>query len=76
MAIAIKQKFMAIFISAFIPSVITLFITFGIHQLKGTPKPLESTIPTLLIFPTTLVWGYKKRKRHLLRTKEIHQQTS
>jgi hypothetical protein len=32
------------------------------HNLKGTPKPLESTIPTTIIIPATAIWGFKKRK--------------
>jgi hypothetical protein len=33
------------------------------HQLKGTPKPLESTIPTLIIIPATAILGFKKRNQ-------------
>jgi hypothetical protein len=47
--------------SVVIPSALTLILTFTMHNFKGTPKPLESTIPTLLIIPATAVWGYRKR---------------
>jgi hypothetical protein len=61
LATKIKKRTLAILLSVFIPSVLTLILTYSMHNLKGTPKPLESTIPTLLIIPATAVWGYRKR---------------
>lgn len=63
LATTIKQRTLAILASVLIPSVFTLILTFSMHNLKGTPKPLESTIPTLIIIPATAVWGFKKRKQ-------------
>jgi hypothetical protein len=37
-------------------------LTYGLHTLKGTPKPLASTLPTLAIIPATAVWALRKRK--------------
>ena len=35
-----------------------------VHSLKGTPLPLESTIPTaVFVIPSTLIWALMKRKR-------------
>jgi hypothetical protein len=34
---------------------------------KGTPKPIESTLPTLVIIPATAIWGYKKRKQSYIK---------
>ena len=62
-ATTIKKRRLAIFASVIIPSVLTLILTYTMHNLKGTPKPLESTIPTLIIIPATAVWGYKKRNQ-------------
>jgi hypothetical protein len=60
----IKSKSKAILASVIIPSIATISLTYGMHNLKGTPKPLESTIPTAIcILPTTLFWGYRKRKQ-------------
>jgi hypothetical protein len=55
LATKIKKRTLAILLSVFIPSVLTLILTYSMHNLKGTPKPLESTIPTLLIIPATVV---------------------
>lgn len=62
LAIQIKHKVVAILCASFVPSLITLVLTYNIHQLKGTAKPLESTLPTLTIIPVTLAWGIRKRK--------------
>lgn len=62
-AVTIKGRKWAILASVIIPSVFTLFLTYSMHSLKGTPKPFESTIPTTIIIPATAVWGYKKRKK-------------
>jgi hypothetical protein len=61
LATKIKRRRLAIVAAVVIPSALTLMLTYGMHNFKGTPKPLESTIPTLLIIPATAVWGWKKR---------------
>lgn len=66
LATKIKNPALAIFLAVFIPSAITLVLTYNVHKIKGTPKPLESTIPTLIIIPATAVWGYKKRNQFVL----------
>lgn len=63
MATKIKGRTLAIVTAIIIPSVLTLILTYTMHNFKGTPKPLESTIPTVLIIPATAVWSYRKRKR-------------
>jgi uncharacterized membrane protein YesL len=65
LATNIKQKSLALFAASFIPSVISLSLTFAMHSLKGTPKPLASTIPTVFfVIPATIAWGIMKRKKH------------
>jgi hypothetical protein len=61
-AVYVKKYSLAIFLAVFIPSTITILLTYGMHLVKGTPAPLASTIPTLAIVPATLVWSIKKRK--------------
>jgi hypothetical protein len=63
LATKIKNRTLAILLSVLIPSALTLILTYTMHNFKGTPKPLESTIPTLLIIPATAVWGLKKRNQ-------------
>ncbi len=64
LATRINPKYFAITLSVIIPSVFTLFLTYKMHQLKGTPKPFESTVPTVIIIPATAIWGWKKRKEY------------
>jgi len=63
LATKIRNRKVAIVASIIIPSALTLFLTFQLHQLKGTPRPVASTIPTTIIIPATAVWGIKKRKQ-------------
>ena len=63
LALKIKTRTLALVAAVVIPTAIALTLTYGLHSLKGTPKPLASTIPTLMIIPATAVWGYKKRKQ-------------
>jgi hypothetical protein len=62
LALRIKQQIVAIGVAIFIPTMIALSLTFAIHNLRGTPRPLASTIPTLLIIPAAGVVAYRKRK--------------
>jgi len=63
LAVRIKKRLIALLAAVIIPTSIALTLTFGIHNLKGTPKPLASTIPTLMIIPATAVVGFQKRKQ-------------
>jgi hypothetical protein len=52
----------AIAAAIIIPSVVAISLTLIVHNLKGTPRPVASTVPTaLLIIPSTAVWGFLKR---------------
>jgi hypothetical protein len=65
LSIRIRKKAMALLAAVLIPSIISLTLTFGIHSLKGTPKPIASTIPTaIFVIPSTLVWGIINRKKY------------
>lgn len=64
LAVKLDPKFLALFLAMLIPSIVSLGLTFGLHSMKGTPKPLESTIPTaLFVIPSTLIWGIIKRRK-------------
>jgi hypothetical protein len=63
LATIIQKRTLAILLSMLLPSIFTLLLTFAMHSLKGTPKPFESTLPTLIIIPATAIWGFMKRKQ-------------
>lgn len=69
LATKIKKRTLAIVAAIIIPSALTLLLTYTMHNLKGTPKPFESTIPTVLIIPATAIWSYRKRKQQDIKLK-------
>lgn len=64
LATSMKKEIRSLVAAVIIPSMITLSLTYGMHSLKGTPKPLESTIPTALVIPATVIVGYNERKKN------------
>ena len=64
LATEITRKYLALFLACLLPSLLSITLTFGMHNLKGTPKPLQSTIPTvILVIPSTFIWGYINRRK-------------
>jgi hypothetical protein len=47
----IPGKIASTIISSFIVTIITVVLVYAVHSLKGTPMPLESTIPTAILAP-------------------------
>lgn len=67
LATRINKQWIALALAILVPSVLAIGLTFGVHSLKGTPSPLESTIPTaILVIPSTAVWSLRKRKKHAI----------
>jgi len=67
-ALKMNPKWIALVLAMLIPSTVSLLLTYGLHSLKGTPLPFESTIPTaIFVIPSTFVWGYLKRKNQDLK---------
>ena len=55
---------LALFLSLLIPSMLAVSLTYLVHSLKGTPEPLNSTIPTMFLAPMGFLWwGVRKRKQ-------------
>jgi len=63
LATRIPGRSSALLLACLIPSAVSIGLTFALHNLRGTPEPLASTIPTaIFVIPSTAVWGYLKRK--------------
>ena len=72
LASAIRRQALAMALSVIIPSCIAIGLTFLLHSMKGTPRPLASTIPTaILIIPITAIWGYRKQQEKRMRDKRM-----
>jgi len=56
---------MAFPLAVIVPSCIAIGLTFLVHSLKGTPEPLHSTLPTVLMAPPSFfVWAWRVRKNN------------
>lgn len=62
---SIKKPLKSAFYSVVFPTLITLVVTYGIHNLKGTEKPIKSTIPTAILAPIGLTFLYKRKRKEL-----------
>lgn len=66
LATRIRKQTVALAAAVIIPSAFSLGLTYGVHSMKGTPKPLESTLPTaVFVIPSTAVWGTRKRNQYV-----------
>ena len=64
LATGIKNGKIARTASLLIPSVATVGLTYLLHKAKGTPEPLNSTIPTMILGPPAFaIWGNFKRNK-------------
>ena len=51
------------YLSIAIPAALSMAITYGVHNLRGTPEPLKSTIPTMIFAPIGYgLWRNRKIK--------------
>ena len=63
-ATEISKRGLALVLACVVPSLVSITLTYTLHSFKGTPRPFESTIPTMiLVFPSTAVWGYINRRK-------------
>ena len=47
----IPNRYLAIITATLVISVTTIILVYGIHNMKGTPRPFESTLPTIAMAP-------------------------
>ncbi|MDX1479008.1 MAG: hypothetical protein R3301_14945 [Saprospiraceae bacterium] len=61
----IQESVTAHVLAMLIPSVIAIVLTLGVHYMRGTPEPLNSTIPTMVLAPISFaLWGWHQRRRN------------
>ena len=59
------NDFISIFLAVLTPTLIAVTLTYLLHSLKGTPEPVNSTIPTLLMAPWGFLWWALRKRRQL-----------
>lgn len=65
-AIKIENPYIAIPTAVLVTSVLTICLVYSVHSMKGTPKPFESTIPTILTAPIGfLIVAARGRRKNL-----------
>ena len=63
-ATKINQRYLAIAVATISVSIITILLVYGVHSMKGTPRPFESTLPTIIMAPPGfLTLAIRKRLR-------------
>ena len=63
------SNFVAIFLAVLTPTIIAVTLTYLLHSLKGTPEPLNSTIPTMILAPWGFLWWAARKRRQLKKLK-------
>ena len=62
-----SREFVAILLAVLVPTTIAITLTYILHSLKGTPEPLNSTIPTMILAPFGFLWWALIKRRQLKR---------
>jgi hypothetical protein len=62
--LAIPGKFPATAISVISVSILTILLVYLLHNLRGTPMPLESTLPTVFMAPPGFFFLARRKKKH------------
>lgn len=63
LVVRIEPHALALFVATGFTSFVTIALIYGVHNLKGTPYPLESTIPTIITAPFGFfLLAYRKRR--------------
>lgn len=61
--LAVPGRVSALILSVFIVSVLTIILVYLLHNLRGTPMPFESTLPTIILAPPGFFFlAFRKKK--------------
>ena len=55
-AIKFDNKTKSIILGTILPTILAVTMTYGVHILRGTPEPVNSTIPTMVLAPWSFLW--------------------
>jgi hypothetical protein len=50
-AVRISNRYIAVIVASISVSVFTIILVYIVHSMKGTPRPFESTLPTIAMAP-------------------------
>ncbi len=59
----IPERILAVLAGGLTPALLTSALTYVLHAIKGTPEPLYSTIPTMVLGTLSFsIWSYLKHR--------------
>lgn len=64
LSVKTENKWLGIALGTLVSSCITISAVYGMHVMKGTPLPYESTLPTVFLAPPgfiVLAWIYRTK---------------
>ena len=64
-ALNMQEPISAHILAMLVPSTLAVVLTLGVHYMRGTPEPYNSTVPTMLLAPLSfLLWAWYIRRRN------------
>lgn len=64
LSLRIDNRYMAIITATLVTSIVTIILVYIVHDLKGTPETLASTLPTAIMAPPGFfVLAIRKRRK-------------
>jgi len=64
MVTGINNKILAYICSIVAATIITVGLVYLVHSMKGTPKPFESTIPTIILAPIGYIYVARMKRNN------------
>jgi hypothetical protein len=62
--LSMPGRITSLILSVFIASVVTIILVYLVHSMKGTPMPLESTLPTVFLAPPGFLFLALRRRKN------------
>lgn len=67
LTLRLRRRIPAVALAVAVTSLVTIGLVFFVHSLRGTPRPFESTLPTIILAPPGfLVLSIRKKKRGMI----------
>lgn len=71
-SLSIRNKYWALIIATLSVSALTILLVYGVHSMKGTPRPFESTLPTIIMAPPGfLALAIRKRIKYKIAEDQV-----
>jgi hypothetical protein len=67
---------LSIILSSFVVTVITVLLVFAVHSMRGTPMPMESTMPTAILAPFGCAFLAYRRKKSTIDNRLKNKETA